>query len=63
VPVQRRRAGPELLRQPAHGEALQAVALEQDEGGLDDLLARQRLLLAGRFVALSPPRGVGYGSH
>ena len=58
MPVQGGGARVQLVRQPAHREALQAVALEQDEGGVDDQLAGQRALVARRLGPAAPPRGV-----
>src|SRR3954463_16008242 len=62
MPVQAGRAGAELVGELAHREALHAVFFQQLQGGVDDLLARQRLAL-GRRRALAPPGGIGDRGH
>jgi hypothetical protein len=55
VPVQRRGAGAELVRELAHAQALHALTLEQHERGVDDRLAAQRAPLTLGLGALAPP--------
>ena len=49
VPVQRGRAGVQLLRELAHRDALQAFALHQPQCGVDDLVPREGHLTATAY--------------
>src|SRR5256885_12366169 len=49
----------QVVGQPAHGQAVQALGVEHLDGGLDDLVAGQRIAAAAGAAARYPVPGWG----